>query len=134
MAIIAEGGARQEGGGGALGEKKEQEEEEVMEAEEQLEQLEVTDHNPLDWLIGNVIINLLLTGCMSVQVMEQLCRQSCLLTGSSRSCSSSHPVSSLELSGRCYSAPLGQEEMQQELVVKAVRVKKKKRRQGKKKD
>ncbi|XP_034432096.1 tectonin beta-propeller repeat-containing protein 2 isoform X5 [Hippoglossus hippoglossus] len=102
MAIIAEGGARQEGGGGALGEKKEQEEEEVTEAEEQLEQLEV---------------------------MEQLCRQSCLLTGSSRSCSSSHPVSSRELSGRCYSAPLGQEEMQQELVVKAVRVKKKKRRQ-----
>ncbi|XP_062252837.1 tectonin beta-propeller repeat-containing protein 2 isoform X2 [Platichthys flesus] len=100
MAIIAEGGARQEGGAGAHGEKKE--EEEVMEAEEQLEQLEG---------------------------MEQLCRQSCLLTGGLRSCSSSHPVSSRELSGRCYSAPLGQEEMQQELVVKAVRVKKKKRRQ-----
>ncbi|XP_060938554.1 tectonin beta-propeller repeat-containing protein 2 [Limanda limanda] len=101
MAIITEGGARQEGGGGARGEKKE-EEEEVTEAEEQLDQLEV---------------------------MEQLCPQSCLLTAGSRSCSSSHPVSSRELSGRCYSAPLGQEEMQQELVVKAVRVKKKKRRQ-----
>ncbi|XP_053290079.1 tectonin beta-propeller repeat-containing protein 2 isoform X2 [Pleuronectes platessa] len=102
MAIIAEGGAKQEGGGGVRGEKKGQEEEEVTEAEEQLEQLEG---------------------------MEQPCRQPCLLTGGLRSCSSSHPVSSRELSGRCYSAPLGQEEMQQELVVKAVRVKKKKRRQ-----
>ena len=41
-------------------------------------------------------------------------------------------TTSCELSSRRYSAPLGQGEMQQELVVKAIRVKKKKRRrQGK---
>ncbi|XP_069392362.1 tectonin beta-propeller repeat-containing protein 2 [Paralichthys olivaceus] len=99
IAIITEGGARQEGGGG---DSVREEEEEVTEAQEQLEQQEV---------------------------MEQLCRQSCLLTGSSSSCSTSNTLSSREVSARCYSAPLGQEEMQQELVVKAVRVKKKKRRQ-----
>ncbi len=77
---------------------------------------------------------------MFVQVMEQ---PSGLFTSSSRSRSSSvtswdslhgnAPVTtSCDLSSRRYSAPLGEGEMQQELVVKAIRVKKKKRRgQGK---
>uniref|UniRef100_A0A671YK70 Tectonin beta-propeller repeat containing 2 n=1 Tax=Sparus aurata TaxID=8175 RepID=A0A671YK70_SPAAU len=76
----------------------------------------------------------------SVQVMEQ---QSGLFTSGSRSRSSSvtswdslhgngSVTTSCEQSSRRYSAPLGQGEMQQELVVKAIRVKKKKRRrQGK---
>ncbi|XP_049452159.1 tectonin beta-propeller repeat-containing protein 2 isoform X1 [Epinephelus fuscoguttatus] len=110
MAIIVEGGGREEGGGGweRHGEDRE-EEEEVEEAEEQLE------------------------------VTEQFCHQSGLFTSSSRSRSSSitswdslhgnTPVTtSSEQSSRRYSAPLGQGEMQQELVVKAIRVKKKKRR------
>ncbi|KAL7380916.1 hypothetical protein ABVT39_025956 [Epinephelus coioides] len=110
MAIIVEGGGREEGGGGweRHGEDGE-EEEEVEEAEEQLE------------------------------VTEQFCHQSGLFTSSSRSRSSSitswdslhgnTPVTtSSEQSSRRYSAPLGQGEMQQELVVKAIRVKKKKRR------
>uniref|UniRef100_A0A3B4U5H4 Tectonin beta-propeller repeat containing 2 n=1 Tax=Seriola dumerili TaxID=41447 RepID=A0A3B4U5H4_SERDU len=115
MAIIVEGGGREERGGGGKGlsdEGEKEEAEEVEEAEEQEEQLEV---------------------------MEQLCQRSGLLTSSSRSRSSSvtswdslqgnAPMTTFcELSSRRYSAPLGQEEMQQELVVKAVRVKKKKRR------
>uniref|UniRef100_A0A3Q3JGY5 Tectonin beta-propeller repeat containing 2 n=1 Tax=Monopterus albus TaxID=43700 RepID=A0A3Q3JGY5_MONAL len=74
-----------------------------------------------------------------VLVLEQLCQWSGLVTSSSCSRSSSvtswdsvhgrAPVTvSCELTRR-YSAPLGQDEMQQELVVKAIRVKKKKRRQ-----
>ncbi|XP_071354372.1 tectonin beta-propeller repeat-containing protein 2 isoform X2 [Trachinotus anak] len=118
MAIIVEGGGREERGGEGkgLGEEGEKEEvEEVEEAEEQEEQEE------------------------QLEVMEQLCQRSGLLTSSSRSRSSSvtswdslhgnAPVNIFsELSSRRYSAPLGQEEMQQELVVKAIRVKKKKRR------
>ncbi|XP_076604722.1 tectonin beta-propeller repeat-containing protein 2 [Chaetodon auriga] len=111
MAIIIEGGGREEGGGGGQEWHSEEveKEEEVEEAEEQLE------------------------------VMEQLCQRSDFFTSSSRSRSSSvtswdslhgnTPVTtSCELSSRRYSAPLGQGEMQQELVVKAIRVKKKKRR------
>uniref|UniRef100_A0A665UNC5 HPS5-like beta-propeller domain-containing protein n=1 Tax=Echeneis naucrates TaxID=173247 RepID=A0A665UNC5_ECHNA len=78
---------------------------------------------------------------VTFQVMEQLGQRSGLLTSSSRSRSSSvtsweslhgnTPVTSFpELSTQRYSAPLGQEEMQQELVVKAVRVKKRRRRRG----
>ncbi|XP_040916355.1 tectonin beta-propeller repeat-containing protein 2 isoform X2 [Toxotes jaculatrix] len=122
MAIIIEGGGMEEGGGGAgktLGEEgAKEEDEEAEEAEEQEEQLEQLEQ---------------------LEVMEQLCQRSSLLTSSSRSRSSSvtswdslqgsGPVAtSCELSSRRYSAPLGQEEMQQELVVKAIRVKKKKRR------
>uniref|UniRef100_A0AAQ5Z5B9 HPS5-like beta-propeller domain-containing protein n=1 Tax=Amphiprion ocellaris TaxID=80972 RepID=A0AAQ5Z5B9_AMPOC len=74
----------------------------------------------------------------------EVCQRSGLVTSSSRSCSSSVTSwdslhgnaavsTSSELSSRRYSTPLGQEEMQQELVVKAIRVKKKRRRrQGKK--
>ncbi|XP_008294911.1 tectonin beta-propeller repeat-containing protein 2 [Stegastes partitus] len=120
MAIIVEGGGREEGGGGGgrlceEGDEKEEEEggvEEVEEAEEQEEQLEGME----------------------------VCQRSSLVTSSSRSRSSSITSwdslhgnaavsTSSELSSRRYSAPLGQEEMQQELVVKAIRVKKKKRRQ-----
>ncbi|XP_044230557.1 tectonin beta-propeller repeat-containing protein 2 isoform X1 [Thunnus albacares] len=110
MAIIVEGGGREGGGGGERhgeeGNEEEEEEEEVEEAEEHDEQLEV---------------------------MEQLCQPPSIFTCSSRSRSSS--VTSWDslhgngLGSRRYSAPLGQEEMQQELVVKAIRVKKKKRRQ-----
>uniref|UniRef100_A0A8C2ZX34 Tectonin beta-propeller repeat containing 2 n=1 Tax=Cyclopterus lumpus TaxID=8103 RepID=A0A8C2ZX34_CYCLU len=78
-------------------------------------------------------------------VMEPPFQQSGLFTSSSRSRSSSvtsyeslhgnTPVTtSCELSCRRYSAPLGQEGLQQELVVKAIRVKKKRRRQGKQED
>ncbi|XP_027130740.1 tectonin beta-propeller repeat-containing protein 2 isoform X4 [Larimichthys crocea] len=108
MAIIVEGGGSEEGRGGWLATNKEEggEEEEVEEAEEQLE------------------------------VMEQLCQPSSLVTSNSRSRSSSvtswdslhgnaSVTTSCELSSRRYSAPLGQGE---ELVVKAIRVKKKKRR------
>lgn len=78
--------------------------------------------------------------CFQVTELDQRCS---LFASSSRSRSSSvtswdglhgnAPVSSsCELTSRRYSAPMGQEEMQQELVVKAIRVKKKKRRrQGK---
>ncbi|XP_070698394.1 tectonin beta-propeller repeat-containing protein 2 isoform X2 [Pempheris klunzingeri] len=115
MAIIIEGGGREEGGGwerhGEEGKKEEEEEgvEEVEEAEEHLE--------------GG----------------EQPCQHTALFTSGSRSRSSSvtsweslhgnGPVTSCELSSRRYSAPLGQGEMQQELVVKAIRVKKRRRRQ-----
>ncbi|XP_029349066.1 tectonin beta-propeller repeat-containing protein 2 isoform X2 [Echeneis naucrates] len=110
MAIIVEGGGME--GFGEEGGK-----EEVEEAEEQEEQEEQLD----------------------TAVMEQLGQRSGLLTSSSRSRSSSvtsweslhgnTPVTSFpELSTQRYSAPLGQEEMQQELVVKAVRVKKRRRR------
>ncbi|XP_026164144.1 tectonin beta-propeller repeat-containing protein 2 isoform X2 [Mastacembelus armatus] len=115
MAIIVESGGKEEGGEERRlcteGEKKEKVEgvEEVEEAEEQLE------------------------------VLEQFCQQPGLLTTGSRSRSSSVTsweslhgnalvTTSSELTGRRYSAPLGQEEMQQELVVKSIRVKKKKRR------
>ncbi|XP_051250468.1 tectonin beta-propeller repeat-containing protein 2 isoform X4 [Dicentrarchus labrax] len=123
MAIIVEGGGREEGGGGGGGGgggwerhseegEKEEEEEGVEEVEEAEEQLEVT---------------------------EQLCQRSGVFTSSSRSRSSSVTswdslhgngpgTTSCELNSRRYSAPLGQGEMQQELVVKAIRVKKKKRR------
>uniref|UniRef100_A0A3P8RVN6 Tectonin beta-propeller repeat containing 2 n=1 Tax=Amphiprion percula TaxID=161767 RepID=A0A3P8RVN6_AMPPE len=115
MAIIVEGGGREEGGGGGrLCEEGGDEEggvEEVEEAEEQEEQLEAME----------------------------VCQRSGLVTSSSRSCSSSVTSwdslhgnaavsTSSELSSRRYSTPLGQEEMQQELVVKAIRVKKKRRR------
>lgn len=117
MAIIVEGGGREEGGGGQWerqsedGEREEEEEgaEEVEEAEEQLE------------------------------ATEQLAQRSGLLTSSSRSRSSSvtswdslhgnaTATATCELTSRRYSAPMGQGEMQQELVVKAIRVKKRRRR------
>ncbi|XP_020509379.2 tectonin beta-propeller repeat-containing protein 2 isoform X1 [Labrus bergylta] len=117
MAIIVEGGGREEGGGGGWvrqGEEGERDEDEegVEDVEEAEEQLEVT---------------------------EQLGQRSGLLTSSSRSRSSSvtswdslhgntMATASSELSSRRYSAPLGQGEMQQELVVKAIRVKKRRRR------
>ncbi|KAM6969632.1 tectonin beta-propeller repeat-containing protein 2 [Tautogolabrus adspersus] len=117
MAIIVEGGGREEGGGGGWvrqGEEGERDEDEegVEEVEEAEEQLEVTE------LLG---------------------QRSDLLTSSSRSRSSSvtswdslhgntTATASSELSSRRYSAPLGQGEMQQELVVKAIRVKKRRRR------
>uniref|UniRef100_A0A8P4KHA5 HPS5-like beta-propeller domain-containing protein n=1 Tax=Dicentrarchus labrax TaxID=13489 RepID=A0A8P4KHA5_DICLA len=74
-----------------------------------------------------------------LEVTEQLCQRSGVFTSSSRSRSSSVTswdslhgngpgTTSCELNSRRYSAPLGQGEMQQELVVKAIRVKKKKRR------
>uniref|UniRef100_A0A3Q1B9D9 HPS5-like beta-propeller domain-containing protein n=1 Tax=Amphiprion ocellaris TaxID=80972 RepID=A0A3Q1B9D9_AMPOC len=117
MAIIVEGGGREEGGGGGRlceeggDEEEEGGVEEVEEAEEQEEQLEAME----------------------------VCQRSGLVTSSSRSCSSSVTSwdslhgnaavsTSSELSSRRYSTPLGQEEMQQELVVKAIRVKKKRRR------
>ncbi|XP_053191841.1 tectonin beta-propeller repeat-containing protein 2 [Scomber japonicus] len=111
MAIIVEGGGREEGGGGERHseEMNEEEEEEVEEAEEQEEQEE------------------------QLEVMEQLCQPPTIFTCSSRSRSSSvtswDSLHGNSLGSRRYSAPLGQEEMQQELVVKAIRVKKKKRRQ-----
>lgn len=82
-----------------------------------------------------MLCDLLFSKC--VQVIEQ---HSSLFTGSSRSRSSSVTswdslhgnalmTTSCEQSSRCYSAPLDQGELQQELVVKAIRVKKKKRRQ-----
>ncbi|XP_030575048.1 tectonin beta-propeller repeat-containing protein 2 isoform X2 [Archocentrus centrarchus] len=116
MAIIVEGGGMEEGGGGGerFCEAKAEEDEEggveeVEEAEE--DQVEVPE-------------------------LDQRCG---LFASSSRSRSSSVTSwdglngnatvsSSCELTPRRYSAPLGQEEMQQELVVKAIRVKKKKRR------
>ncbi|XP_034419187.1 tectonin beta-propeller repeat-containing protein 2-like [Cyclopterus lumpus] len=110
MAIIVEGGGKEQQGRGWERPSEEGEKEEVEEAEEQLE------------------------------VMEPPFQQSGLFTSSSRSRSSSvtsyeslhgnTPVTtSCELSCRRYSAPLGQEGLQQELVVKAIRVKKKRRRQ-----
>ncbi|KAM9341628.1 tectonin beta-propeller repeat-containing protein 2 [Symphorus nematophorus] len=117
MAIIVEGGGREEGGGGGGGwerhseeGEKEEEEDGVEEAEEQLEAME-----------------------------QQLGQRSGLLTSSSRSRSSSvtswdslhgntPATTSCELNSRRYSAPLGEGEMQQELVVKAIRVKKRRRR------
>ncbi|XP_042372407.1 tectonin beta-propeller repeat-containing protein 2-like, partial [Plectropomus leopardus] len=105
MAIILEGGGREAGSGG-----ERSGDEEVEEAEEQLE------------------------------VTEQLSQvQSGAFTSSSQSRSSSVTswdslhgnslvATSCELSSRRYSTPLGQEDMQQELVVKAIRVKKRRRR------
>ncbi|KAM3594811.1 uncharacterized protein V6R79_014467 [Siganus canaliculatus] len=114
MAIIVEGGASEEPGKEGYGrenedEKESDEQEEVEEAEEQQE------------------------------VLEQPWQRSALLTSSSRSRSSSvtswdslHGNASVttpsDVSSTRYSAPLGQGEMQQELVVKAIRVKKKRRR------
>ncbi|XP_059208649.1 tectonin beta-propeller repeat-containing protein 2 [Centropristis striata] len=106
MAIIVEGGGREEGGGGWERHSEDGERED----EEEVEEAE-----------------------------EQLCQQSGLFTSSSRSRSSSVTswdslhgntpmTTSCELGSRRYSAPMGQGEMQQELVVKAIRVKKKKRR------
>ncbi|XP_068194967.1 tectonin beta-propeller repeat-containing protein 2 [Antennarius striatus] len=111
MAIIIEGGKREEEGGGEWEKYSEQgdreeEGEAVEEGEEQQE------------------------------VMEQ---PSGFVTSSSRSRSSSvtswdsvhgnaPTTTSGELSSKRYSSPLGQGEMQQELVVKAIKVKKKKRR------
>uniref|UniRef100_UPI003AAE588F tectonin beta-propeller repeat-containing protein 2 n=1 Tax=Centroberyx gerrardi TaxID=166262 RepID=UPI003AAE588F len=116
MAIIVEGGGGRVGGGGERrggeGEEEEDEEEgieEVEEAEEQEEQV------------------------------EQSCLRPGAATSDSRSRSSSITswdsihgngtmTTSCELSCRRYSAPLGQEELQQELVVKSIRVKKKTKR------
>uniref|UniRef100_UPI0037E88311 tectonin beta-propeller repeat-containing protein 2 n=1 Tax=Semicossyphus pulcher TaxID=241346 RepID=UPI0037E88311 len=122
MAIIVEGGGREEGGGGGGGGwERHSEEGEGEEDEEGVEEVEEAEEQ--------------------LEVMEQLGQRSGLFTSSSRSRSSSvtswdslhgnAPVSSTscELSSRRYSAPLGQGEMQQELVVKAIRVKKKRRRQ-----
>ncbi|KAM7375642.1 hypothetical protein PAMP_005437 [Pampus punctatissimus] len=106
MASIVEGGGREGGGQGENHGEEGNEEEEVKEAEE---------HDELQ------------------EVMEQVCQPPTVFTCSS--CSRSSSVSSLDsLHGngqvsRRYSAPLGQEEMQQELVVKAIRVKKKRQRQ-----
>ncbi|XP_067334854.1 tectonin beta-propeller repeat-containing protein 2 isoform X3 [Channa argus] len=109
MAIIVEGGGKEQEGG-----KNENEEEEgVEEAEEQEE--------------------------YQLEAMEQLDQRSSLFTSSSRSRSSSVTSwdslrgnttvpTSCELTPGRYSAPMGQVEMQQELVVKAIRVKKKRRR------
>ncbi|XP_028250640.1 tectonin beta-propeller repeat-containing protein 2 isoform X2 [Parambassis ranga] len=110
MAIIVEDGQREEGCGVHIVSEEGQEEEggaeEVEEAEEQLEAME-------------------------------LCQQSSLVTNSPRSRSSSitswdsvhgNGPPTMSCDSRRYSAPLGQDEMQQELVVKAIRVKKKRRR------
>ncbi|XP_041827320.1 tectonin beta-propeller repeat-containing protein 2 [Melanotaenia boesemani] len=116
MAIIVESGCREEArvGEGIYEEGPEEEEEggveEVEEAEEQ-EDLEVMEL------------------CQSSDPFSTpRCR-----SGSVTSWDSLHgntPVTaSCELSSRRYSAPLGQEVLQQELVVKAIRVKKKRRRQ-----
>ncbi|XP_028994773.1 tectonin beta-propeller repeat-containing protein 2 isoform X2 [Betta splendens] len=114
MAIIVEGGKMEGGGGEMLCEEGVKEYDEgVEEAEEQEE-----DH---------------------LEVTEQLCHRSGLFTSCSRSRSSSitswdslhgnGPVTtSSQVTPRSYSGSLGQEEMQQELVVKAIRVKKKKKR------
>ncbi|XP_044021552.1 tectonin beta-propeller repeat-containing protein 2 [Siniperca chuatsi] len=115
MAIIVEGGRREERGGGGGWERHSEEGEE----EEAVEQVEEAEEQ--------------------LEVMEHLCQRSGLFTSSSRSRSSSvtswdslhgnaSVTTSCELSSRRYSTPLGQGEMQQELVVKAIRVKKKKRR------
>ncbi|XP_014915506.1 tectonin beta-propeller repeat-containing protein 2 isoform X2 [Poecilia latipinna] len=117
MAIITEDGGKEEAGGSEKlseeGTDEEEEEEGVEEVEEAVEQ-----DSPL-------------------QVMES--SQPSTLFSSSRFRSSSAttwdslspatPVSTpLELSSRRYSAPIDQERMQQELVVKPIRVKKKKKR------
>ncbi|XP_026194956.1 tectonin beta-propeller repeat-containing protein 2 [Anabas testudineus] len=119
MAIIVEGGRREEEGMETCCEGKEEEEEEGVEEVEEAE--EQQEENKL-------------------QVVEQLCQQSGLFTSSSRSRSSSITswdslhgngtvTTSYDVIPRRYSAPLGHEEMQQELVVKAIRVKKKRKRQ-----
>ncbi|KAM9356290.1 tectonin beta-propeller repeat-containing protein 2 isoform 2-T4 [Pholidichthys leucotaenia] len=114
MAIIVEGeGGEETGGRGRLAEETAEEEEEggVEEVEEAEEQQEVT---PLD-------------------------RHARLLTDTSRSRSSSvascdslrgngPSTSGGEASSERYTSPLGQEELQQELVVKAIRVRKRRRR------
>ncbi|CAI5694967.1 tectonin beta-propeller repeat-containing protein 2 isoform X2 [Oreochromis niloticus] len=115
MAIITEGGGREDGEGEEGGQEKAEEEEEggveEVEVAEEEQQLEVTELGQLSGLFAS----------------------------SSRSRSSSvtswdglhgnaPASSSCELTSRRYSAPLGQEQMQQELVVKPIRVKKKKRR------
>ncbi|XP_029981998.1 tectonin beta-propeller repeat-containing protein 2 isoform X1 [Sphaeramia orbicularis] len=114
MAIIVEGGGR-EGGEEAEDHGKEGKEEE--EDEGRLEEVEEAEEQ------------------------EELVHPAAVFTLSCRSRSSSvtswdslhgnAPLtssSSCEVGSRRYSAPLGQEEMQQELVVQAIRVKKKKKR------
>ncbi|XP_072221896.1 tectonin beta-propeller repeat-containing protein 2 isoform X2 [Leuresthes tenuis] len=107
MAIIIERGGREDAGGGERlceDPPKKEEESGVEEAEEQEEPLEVME----------------------------LCQLSRCRSSSVTSWDSLHgnaPTgTSCEQSSRRYSAPLGQEELHQELVVKAIRVKKKKRR------
>lgn len=114
MAIIIEGGGKvEEGGWDRL---SEEEEKEVEEEEEVVEEAEE-----------------------QVEVMEHLSQRSAVFNSCSRSRSSSVTswdslhgngllTTPCELSSRRYSAPLGEGEMQQELIVKAIRVKKKKRK------
>ncbi|XP_061599817.1 tectonin beta-propeller repeat-containing protein 2 [Cololabis saira] len=108
MAILVEDGGKEEAGGGERpSEEEEGGVEEVEEAEEQIEMMEQ---------------------CQLSTFMRSRYRSSSVT--SSDSLHGSSPVTSVcELSSRHYSAPLGQDEMQQELVVKAVRVKKRRRRQ-----
>lgn len=140
MAIIVEGGGREDGGARLENHSevggKEEEKEGVEEVEEAAEQLEVRDSSStclLGWL-NWLTYMLLLMSCdlfKCFQMMEQL---SGLLSSSLHENAS--VTNSCEQSSRRYSAPLGQGEMQQELVVKAIRVKKKKKRsrQGKQTD
>ncbi|XP_029900840.1 tectonin beta-propeller repeat-containing protein 2 isoform X2 [Myripristis murdjan] len=107
MAIIVEGA-----GGEIRGEAgDEEEDEEVEEAAEQDEQVEVTESawGRLDAAGDSRSRSSSITSWDSIHGNTPM-------------------TTSSELSSRRYSAPLGQEELQQELVVKAIRVKKKRRR------
>lgn len=112
------------------------EKEGVEEVEEAAEQQEVRDSSPtslpgrLNWLT----YLLLVMSCDLLKCFQMMEQQSGLLSSSLHENAS--VTNSCEQSRRRYSTPLGQGEMQQELVVKAIRVKKKKKRsrQGKQTD
>ncbi|XP_043998671.1 tectonin beta-propeller repeat-containing protein 2 isoform X1 [Gambusia affinis] len=117
MAIITEDGGKEEAGGSERlseeGPDEEEEEEGVEEVEEAVEQdspLKVMESSQPSTLFSSSRFR-----SSSVTMWDSL--------------SSATPVSTpLELSSRRYSAPIDQERMQQELVVKPIRVKKKKKR------
>uniref|UniRef100_A0A1A7X3G9 Tectonin beta-propeller repeat containing 2 n=1 Tax=Iconisemion striatum TaxID=60296 RepID=A0A1A7X3G9_9TELE len=115
MAIIVEDGAKEEAGGGERRSERGADDEgegrieEVKEAVEQ-DQLKVME----------------LSQPMSL-FSSSRCRSSSVTSWDSLHCKTP-TSSSYELGSRRYSAPVDQEDMQQDLVVKAIRVKKKKKR------
>ncbi|KAF7651682.1 hypothetical protein LDENG_00107190, partial [Lucifuga dentata] len=113
MAIIVETGGRVEGGaeerhGGEEGEDEHQEE--VEEAEEQEEAPEMEP------------------SCQPGVSAISSCSRSTSITSWDSLHGNTPMTASCEINSKRYSAPLGQEELQQELVVKAIRVKKRRRR------
>ena len=128
MAIVME---KQDGGGGARsGGEEEQEEEQEEEEEQEAEQEGVEGSTPHGGGGGSrrdlQLLFLLPVGEHSPQRGSSHSRSSSVTSWDSGSTSLTPDLS--ELGSKRYSASLDPEELQQELVVKAIRVKKKMRR------